>query len=283
MTELGELPDAVTHVLSALAPVVERARIRGWAPEREGVMPLLLRAVLIRQHELLTTILRLHEDERGYAGVVLLRPGVEELIWCKYLSQIDSSMANRLSSLITMLEVHDSLRAELDFSGKGAIQALGLLQHLERSTEREPLVRDEIRSLGRALAWKARVVEQGTLPSLDFLATRTSLKKEYNYLYHATSRFVHFSTSELLRRAWGTRDKVSISSETFSSYWGAFALKWGIWVYSHTYLVLQPRLEEDGIEDSEVEGHDIIEAFKRIADFGHVPVITSSELRGAGF
>lgn len=278
-----ELRDSVALVLSEGGPVVERAQARKWDPEQDGVLPFIYRAVLIRQHDLLSTVLHLEETERGYAAVVLLRPAVEELIWCSYLSQIEVSAANRLVSLMSVEEVHDSLKAEYDFSGKGATESLGLLAHFNRFTSLRPRVVGDLQKLGRELGWKRHTIEQGSLPSLEFVASRAGLKKEYNYLYHATSRYVHFSTSELLRRAWGTRDGVTISSENFSTYWGAFALKWGFWVYSRTYLLLQPHLEADGIEEPDVDGGRIIDAFKRIAEFGHVPIITPGELRGAGF
>lgn len=283
MGDNDELRDSVALVLSMGSPVIERAQVRKWDPEQDGLLPLIYRAVLIRQYDLLSTILHLEETERGYAAVVLLRPAVEELIWCSYLSQIEVSAANRLLSLMNEGEVHDNLKAEYDFSGKGATESLGLLDHLNRFTRVRPRFVGNLQKLGRELGWKRHTIEQGSFPSLEFVASRAELKKEYNYLYHATSRYVHFSTSELLRRAWGTRDRVTISSENFSTYWGAFALKWGFWVYTKTYLLLQPHLEADGIEEPKVDEGRILDAFKRIAEFGHVPIITAHELRGEGF
>lgn len=74
-------------------------------------------------------------------------------------------------------------------------------------------MREDLKEIGLRLKWEQRTIQTRTLPSLEFMAKRTDLKREYNFLYHTTSRFSHFSVVELLRRAWGGRDKVSITSE----------------------------------------------------------------------
>jgi len=44
------------------------------------------------------------------------------------------------------------------------------------------------------------------------------------------------------------------------------------------FLVLHESLEADGVMDVEVDENKIISAYKRIAEFGLVPIITASEL-----
>ena len=89
MATFDELRDSVVHVLTGMTPTIDSARKRTWNPRIDGVLPIVLRAVFVRQYECLDTILYLEKSLRGYAGVVLLRPAVEELIWCKYLGTID--------------------------------------------------------------------------------------------------------------------------------------------------------------------------------------------------
>jgi hypothetical protein len=99
----------------------------------------------------------------------------------------------------------------------------------------------------------------------------------YAFLYHASSRAVHFSTGELLRRVWGEPGKLTIRSAHYSEYWSAFALHWGAMLYLdflNTALALTPR--DPGIyEEVDIEG--LGDAIQR-AGMGGVPIITEEEL-----
>lgn len=123
MATLDELRDSVVHVLTGITPTIDSARKRTWNPRIDGVLPIVQRAVLVRQYECLDTILYLEKNLRGYAGVVLLRPAVEELIWCKYLDTIDGVLANTLVLLISQIEVEDSLKAQDGYLGRTAQKA----------------------------------------------------------------------------------------------------------------------------------------------------------------
>src|SRR5436190_14622705 len=106
-----------------------------------------------------------------------------------------------------------------------------------------PLIRDKkqvdsdvkkrLMSLGDVLGWnkgdsgRRRVAK----PSLYFIAERTGNKNLYDFLYHATSRSVHFSITEILRGVWGRPGDMSISSSHFANYWSAFSLSWGMKIY----------------------------------------------------
>jgi hypothetical protein len=84
---------------------------------------------------------------------------------------------------------------------------------------------------------------------------------------------------ELLRRAWGTPERLSIQSTNFAEYWSAFALLWGLKLLSETYLTLHEPLEADGVVNPDIEESRILAAYKRVAEFGLVPIITPAELR----
>ena len=104
-----------------------------------------------------------------------------------------------------------------------------------------------------------------------------SLKAQDGYAGHATSRFVHFSVAELLRRVWGREGDVSIRSTRFRDYWGSFALYWGLRLFlgSTIELCKQPDIPTDGEMD---EAEMILAAVKRVGEYGQVPIITAEEL-----
>jgi len=54
----------------------------------------------------------------------------------------------------------------------------------------------------------------------------------YEFLYHASSRVVHFSVPELMRRIWGRPGEMTIASNLYEKYWADFSLYWGGWIYA---------------------------------------------------
>lgn len=126
MATLKDLRESIVHVFSAMVPTIQSAKERVWDPFTDGFLPIVQRAILIRQYGCFDTILHLNENSRGYAAVVLLRPAVEELIWCKYLDTINTSIANRLLLVMSQLEANDSLKAQDDYLERTATKELGL-------------------------------------------------------------------------------------------------------------------------------------------------------------
>ena len=110
------------------------------------------------------------------------------------------SEAEELLSAFGHGEVVASLNAQDDYVGRKVTRELGLEVHLLKMRRSEPLARARLQKLGQKLGWEKRTVESGTLPSVGYIAKQIGQTKLYNLLYHPTSRFVHFSTSELLRR-----------------------------------------------------------------------------------
>jgi hypothetical protein len=268
----------VRLILGEMGPLIDSASKLQWDRPTMGYLPLIRRAILCRQHEFLESICHLAEQERGYAAVPMLRPACEELIWAKYLCLIDEASANDLLLCLAQKEMHDSLAAQDGYLGRDGTISLGLFDHLKRLGEHQPTLHAQLSLLGRVLGWPERFVQHGAIPSIRWIAKTTQMSSMYKYLYHATSRYVHFSVGELLRRAWGTPDEITIRSHNFSEYWTAFALAWGLKLLTDTFLALQESLSKDGVIDPDIDGDKIIEAYKRTAEFGLVPIITKAEL-----
>jgi hypothetical protein len=115
------------------------------------------------------------------------------------------------TALVVMQPVVDSL---------STFDELGLTPYLKRSEAWAKHICMDIQALGKHLKWDRRTVDAGRLPSISFLAKRVGEAKLYQFLYHASSRYVHYSPAELLRRAWGRTGSMSISSHHFADYWG---------------------------------------------------------------
>jgi hypothetical protein len=276
--KIEHLRNDISIILEEMKPFIESAARFRWDPSTMGYLPLIRRAILCRQYECFGCILQLVEHSQGYAGLPLLRPACEELIWAKYLALIDKDSANDLLLCLTQKGMFDSLVAQDHYAGRTQTKKSDLLEILKRLTLHQPAVRSELSAIGKKLNWPKKSIEARTTPSMEWLAKTTEMRWVYDYLYHASSRYVHFSPTELLRRAWGTPEEVTIQSSNYGDYWNAFVLVWGQKLITEVFLVLQKSLEADGVIDVEVDGDKIIGAYKRIAEFGLVPIITQSEL-----
>ena len=104
------------------------------------------------------------------------------------------------------------------------------------------MIHRSLRRLARELDWPQREGRGARLPSIKWVAKQTGELETYEFIYHATSRFVHFSITELLRRAWGNPGTISINSEQFQDYWGHFALYWGLKLFINTAVAITPHL-----------------------------------------
>ena len=275
MASVERLQEDVHSILDTMRGFVEKASDFGWTP-RDGILPVIRRAVLRRQFESLDVVAQLVAEKRGYAAAPLIRPSCEELIWIKYLNQIDGAAAEELMHCVAAFERVRSLKAQDDFGGRSATKALGLLPALKLSDHHREICDRRLGDLGVQLGWEPRTVQSRQLPSVRWLAKRTGQKDVYNFLYHATSRFVHFSATELLRRAWGRPGKMSIRSVHFGDYWGAFSLYWGFRLFLDSAIEIlgTPGMPKEGVDEDTFRS-----AVGRFAEHGQVPIITAEELR----
>lgn len=274
-TRHDELRLAVSDTLQALDGVIKESSSLVWSPTN-GIFPLIRSGILRRQYECLSVAVDLVDKSQGFAAVTLLRAACEEMIWAKYLAAIDRKDAEQLLQLIGNKEITDSLKAQDDHAGRKTSDILGLTKYLKNMEASAANRKTQIQSLGKKLRWDKRTIDLGNLPSMSFLAKTVGETKLYKLLYHASSRYVHFSVGELLRRSWGQTGKVTVSSAHFADYWGDFVMYWGVYLLISTFPVLLELGEET--EMSTFDSELLLNAAKRIAAHGPVPIITSGEL-----
>jgi len=117
-------------------------------------------------------------------------------------------------------------------------------------------------------------VKEGRPPSARYIAEQTDSVALYDFLYHATSQFVHYSPHQLFRRAWGQPGSLIIQSSHVEEYYGIFALKWGTHLFMQTLLSVQDSLPSD-VDADYSQALDIV---KRLYDSEPVMIIGPEEL-----
>jgi len=231
---------------------------------------LVQRAALVRQREALDAVVTLCETGHSAFAVCLLRPAYEELLWLEYLAK-HKEVANDLLVQMCQHGIAESLGAQSDFIGRAAMQELGFsMRYVKVRCAADGAVVKSLRDLGAKLGWR----QGADSPSIAYLARQVGREKEYPYLYHATSRFVHFSPHELVRRAWGNPREVKIGSGHFVGYWSAFALHWGLRIYVHSLIACGDLATLDSAEEE--VSNELLALLKSYVP--PVPIITKEEL-----
>jgi Family of unknown function (DUF5677) len=238
---------------------------------REEVYDIIRRAAIIRQREAIDAIISLCETGHSAFAVCLLRPAYEELLWLEYLAK-HTADAPKLVLAHSQKIIAESMRAQSEYLGKKGMHAAGFsMTFVKRFLAQAAQSLTTLKTTGAKLGWR-----QGAhLPTLTHIAQEVGRKNEYDFLYEATSRYVHFSPHELMRRAWGDHREVRISSSHFTGYWSAFALHWSLRIYVSTILACADLFPDDSEHNA---------AFDRFMELWSnfvppVPILTSEELK----
>lgn len=271
MEKVEELAKRAKDLLDAVNPAVEAISKYEWTDLT--LLPVIHRAIVRRQFDSLAATISLAESNLGFAAACLVRPACEELIWAKYLNMVEEPQAERLLKLLGQHELSSHVKAQENYAGATVMRDLGFTREFVRAHQLgHSTVKSKLKELGEELGWPSRDL----IPSVSFLAKATSNTKMYDFIYHASSRFVHFSVSELLRRAWVVSDAtiVDINSTNFGGYWSTFSLYWSVLIFLETFVSTQ--LFDD--YDLTIDNDALAEASKAIGRFGKVPIVTREEL-----
>lgn len=231
----------------------------------------LSKAILIRQFEAINAIIKMAEAEIGHFGVTLLRPAFEELLWLEYLSK-HQDKANEIIYLLERKEIGDQLRAQEKYIGRSEMRKLGFGGRYLKQIAADKSAENELKILAASLDWG----KNNTGPKMSTIASQTRRRRDYDFFYHATSRYVHFSTHELFRRTWGQRGgSFTITSDNFANYWSQFALYWGVKILLETVTASDVANNWPGFSKLEAES-----ALEELTTIPQIPIITWQELQG---
>lgn len=132
-----------------------------------------------------------------------------------------------------------------------------------------------MKSLGEELGWPKNKFP----PSTYWVAEQVEERRFYDYLFAASSRFVHFSAGEAFRNTWWSEDALLRSDKGRQNHEYAFALDCQIQIMVKTFMAAFDILKED-LSDQDVppdESDAVMAAVERYAKIGRVPMITPEE------
>jgi hypothetical protein len=155
MTDIRAIARDIKAHLSGLDNhLVSGLRRFEWKPE-DGLLDLIVRAAVPRQHDGLKALADLVIAERGDAATILLRPACEKFIVLKYLVSIDRADADLLLKCLAKRHISFALEAQNEYSGADVMKDLGLDRLLPERAQ--PLARDAERAKGETWMEENRI------------------------------------------------------------------------------------------------------------------------------
>jgi hypothetical protein len=211
-----------------LKPHLEALSVMGWEEHRANPYHATVIAALVKNFEFNYSVCDKESEEGFFFLMPFLRGICEDLITLKFMERYDEAFRKEIIHKQMLLLTIESAEAQASFFNKEQIHQA---RYKHKNGEEEvKAIQAELRKL-----WHSKGFSEGTLfPSVSAMANDTGMVALYNFLYHATSRVVHFSPNVLLRMGWGTPGgNVTFNTQNFTQYYHEFT------VYHGTYLFLK--------------------------------------------
>ena len=257
-------------------PAVDASSVLQWETSA-GFWTIVLRAVLRRQFDALEVMIDMIEKRRSDLTVPLLRPACEEFFWVSFLRRVSPRDREEIVFWKAQIETFNSLNAQYNDAGEAEMKRIGFpdgfLVGVRTGSDKGKQV---LRAIGARLGW--RLKRNQFTPSVRQIAKESNNEDLYLLIYHATSRTVHFSVSEMLRRAWGGREQIKVSSIHMDGYWAQFSLYWAIRIFFFTFVEVVEELEDRGADLPGFDDDAFDALMQRFVTMGMIPIITPEEM-----
>jgi hypothetical protein len=207
--------EEVAEILQTLSESVKR-HTQG-SLQADGSFKTAVRAALAKNYELNQIISAQKEPEPAFAFTSALRGICEDVIGLKFIATFDEADRDEVIKIL-MLEstftFMDKQRAF--FKSNRPNQPILATKDMQAEIKK---LKDDLALLRPKYNWKSRK----EWPTIREMAESTNLLELYDYLYAATSSFVHFSPRNLLRMGWGDdADSFKFSTSNFCKYYDLF-------------------------------------------------------------
>lgn len=214
--------DPMVEVLTMIEKHISRSEMKG---SDQGIMPLLIHAAVVKSFEFVEVAVS-SDAHSAFMVTAMLRGICDDLIALKYLTEIPKENAEKILPLLLTAECSDTSRSQRFFF-KTNHPSQVVYSRDEDGSEFEDC-REKIKQLlPPSTPIKSKY---DLLPTVRHMADKIGIADLYDYLYHGTSRFVHFSARGLLRMGWGDGESFRFSSKNYEVYYRDFSIFWGSWL-----------------------------------------------------
>lgn len=260
------------------AEVADRLVVVGeleWAAIEADYRLLAINVSLRRQAESIRAAIVLGRQGLGHLAVAFVRASLEDVMYLAFFVGLEKTESQELFKLMGNWDSLRSLLAQREYVGDEVMEQLWYTKaFLDAAVESRDNVKIELKALQKKYKWSG-----GLLPSGEWIADRAGQRKLYDYLHAATSRALHFSAGEIMRRGWGDPfGKIVTDKPEFREHLASFALD-QLWrLYVETWQVAEPLSEEAGISsDESLTFEEMRPIINRLTAIGKVPLVHAHE------
>ncbi|CAM5343202.1 hypothetical protein STANM337S_01146 [Streptomyces tanashiensis] len=260
---------------AALMDQVARVGDLDWSKQAADFRLLAVNVSLRRQIESIKAATILARQDLGHLAVSFVRASLEDALYLGFFASLSREDSQELFNALGSWDGLRSLLAQRSYVGDDVMHALWFPpEFLEAAEDKQAETKEKLRDLKRKYRWGS-----GLVPSSSWLAEQSGKKELYDYLHSATSRSLHFSAGEILRRGWGDpAGKAVTNSVHFREHLAAFALD-QLWrLHVECWEATVPFMEDAGISsDESVTFEDTEPLLNRLMGLGKVPLVHAAE------
>lgn len=245
-----------------------------WSDATADGRLLAINSALRRQLESLRASTTLARQGLGHLAVAFVRASLEDVMYLGFFTSLGQAEAQELFLAFGRWDVTRSLLAQRNYVGDEVMAQLwypkAFLDAMEAERDKQQAALVVLR---KKHGW------QGRLPSGDWIAERAGKRDLYEYLHAATSRALHFSAGEIMRRSWGEPGGIMTTDKPeFREHLAAFALD-QLWrLYVDTWQVAMPLLSAACISSDDTLTFDELRpVLDRLLAAGKVPLVHAHE------
>lgn len=264
---------ALRQFTSAMRGMTVVSELR-WSSVEADPRLLVISHVPRRQLESLEATVTLIEADLGHLSVSFVRTALEERLWLGFLVSLDQQAAKDLFLTLGRFDALRALTAQRDYVGDDVMRSLWYPEGFVEAAHRQlGSTKEVLKGLRAKHGW------QGLLPPASWIADQVDEKDLYEYLHSATSRAVHFSAGEVMRRGWGDpAGNVVTNKPEFRQHLADFALD-QLWrLYLATIIAADPLLETAGLHfRDELEEPSLKSTVDALVRLGQVPLVHAAE------
>lgn len=169
------------------------------------------------------------KSEFSFFYTATLRGICEDFIILTFLSKFSKRDRDKLIRILLFKQLDETIKAQTIFFAQNRPQQWVIMHTKAETKERLEFLSKEVEKINKKLGLR----DGKRLPSIKEMAAYSGLSDLYGYLYHATSKIVHFSPHVLMRMGWGDLEKgpIYVSSKHFFSYYREFNKFYGSFLF----------------------------------------------------
>jgi hypothetical protein len=211
--------------------------------KQESIYITVLRSALVKIFEFNVYLWQDEHEKNSFFSTATLRGICEDIITLNFISTLSDEHKEKIIGNLYKLDLLTTSKKQADFFKKNKPYQ-PLFETFEDSSKLNSEISQivvDIKNIANQYShWDP--TEHKPLPSVRQMSKLCNLEELYDYLYAATSRWVHFNTNVLIRMGWGDTNNdpelaYKASTKNFDRYYLDFSRFYAVYLFIKFYDV----------------------------------------------